>query len=223
VWTDSTADRGCCCVVETLEDRRLLSAADVFASLRPLPYWPAHARPAVHAPIEVGNAIKAAKAAAKAEAKAAKLAKKAEKKNPPPVIEPPIEESTTPTVELTPKEKKAVLDGLKPEVDLLGTWSGTFVRNQDRATLAGSVTFDTQKKNTAVGRFDMSAVAGQTVTSAVTVGKDHAFLAMLILNGGGQVSLAGAVSPDENSIVGRWSLQTKAGWKTGVFELKRES
>lgn len=221
VSKDSNATCGVGCVVEMLEDRQLLSAATVLASLRPLARWPAHVRsePAIHVPVEVGQSVKAAKAAAKAAAKQAKLDKQANKNQPTEPVTPAVEPG--PTVELTPKEKKAIDEANKPAVELLGTWSGTFTRNQDHAVVNGSVTFKTQKKDIATGTFDVSAIAGQSVMSTVNVGKNRAFIAMLMLNGGGQVSIAGAVTQDENSIIGRWSVQTKTGWTTGIFELKR--
>jgi hypothetical protein len=47
------------CVIETLESRQLLSAATVWASLRPLPAWPVrHHHHGVHASPKVGAAPK---------------------------------------------------------------------------------------------------------------------------------------------------------------------
>lgn len=211
------------CTIETLEDRRLLSATTVLASLRPLAAWPTHDRqPAVEVPLAVG-----AKKAAKQAAKQDKLAKKADQKQgitPAPIpVDPSAISPSSPTVELTPKEKQLLTIANKSAVDLLGTWSGTFTRNQDRALLNGSITFNVQKKDIATGTFDVSGIAGQSVVSTVTVGKSRDFLAMLKLSGGGQVSLAGAVTSDQKSIIGRWSVQTKAGWTTGIFELKKQA
>jgi hypothetical protein len=49
------AARVACAIVESLESRQFLSAADVWAALRPLPAWPAgHREHAVHAKLKVG-------------------------------------------------------------------------------------------------------------------------------------------------------------------------
>lgn len=103
---------------------------------------------------------------------------------------------------------------------LLGVWSGNFTDNSTRAVSVGSIDFHTQRKQSFVGAFNMSAVAGNNGVSAVTLQSNRRFLVVLKLPGKQQMSMAGNLTVDGKSIIGRYSVEgARSKWSTGVFTL----
>jgi hypothetical protein len=179
-------------MIETLEDRQLMSAAP-------------HAAVAVRHTPKPHAIVVTAKPSAKA-----KVA---------PAAKPAVAPVTPTNVGDFPTYIPASDPYLSP--DVVGTWTGTMQVDGSTQTAPFSINFLFQRGIAASGTFDLGPTVGnEIVTSTMVFGAFHN-ARILVLTKALWMGFNCALSANGKVLYGRFAVNTSNGWETGGFDLNR--
>ena len=193
--------RGSSVIIETLEDRQLMSAAAVHV-----------AAPVNHETVAELHAEVAAEAAAKAAAKAA-AAKGAATKS-------AVVKAVTPTV-TAPISTLHQTPSSNTTPNLVGTWTGTMQFDGAATASVFSINFQFQLEAAASGTFNLGPAIGNQSPQSTMVVENHNNVRALILTNNLWVGFTGVLVSTGNEIYGRFAYDSSTGWQTGSFTVTR--
>jgi hypothetical protein len=197
--------RGSSVIIETLEDRQLMSAAAVHVAA-PVNHETTAELPAT-AVAEAAEKAAAAKAAAAAKTAATKTA---------------VVKAVTPTVTAPISSlHQTPYQGTTP--NLVGTWTGTIQFDGAATATAFSINFQFQLEAAASGTFNLGPAIGNQSPQSTMVIANHNTVRALILTNNLWVGFTGVLVSTGNEIYGRFAYDSPTGWQTGSFTVTRNA
>jgi len=198
--------RGSSVMIETLEDRQLMSAAAVHVAA------PVNHETTAELHAEVAAEAAAVKAAAAAKAAAAKAA----------ATKTAVVKAVTPTV-TAPISSLHQAPFTSTTPNLVGTWTGTMQFDGAATATVFSINFQFQLEAAASGTFNLGPAIGNQSPQSTMVVENHNNVRALILTNNLWVGFTGVLVSTGNEIYGRFAYDSSTGWQTGSFTVTRNA